>query len=453
MGVRMNPGLSSAGIDPSTVEQLIQVQKAPIESAKKKKEGIETNKKEYEKFQGLLGGLDTTLSGLKTRLDFYKLKLESSHPDILDGSVSPGALLGNYEFEVRGLARTSKELAVGFPDKDSTPVGFGYMQIQRDDMEDPVEITIDPGMTLSKVAQAINDSKSGVKAMVINTKLTDEPFRLLVISEKSGREAKVNIDPDTTFLEFKEQVRGQNLDVLFEDVHVTDVQNRLTELIDGVALDVKKAEPGTKIEVKVNFDLDKTLEGIKGFVEKYNEVAKYINDQFQKQPDGRYGPLIGESALKSVMRGLQETLYGKPSSSGGKYSNLADIGITTEPKTGLLKLDETKVKQSLSDDYDSVAGLFIRSESSNGIADSLAQKLRSFRDPGSGAVKTRISGFEKQIQAQDKEIERQTRLADAKENQIRRQFGALSGTLSNLKSQGEFLKAKLGGGTGGSGAS
>lgn len=447
----MNPGLAAAGIDPNTVEQLIQVQKAPIESAKKKKDGIEANKKEFEKFQGLLGGLDTSLSGLKTRLDFYKLKLESSHPDIIDGSVSPGALIGNYEFEVRGLARTSKELALGFPDKDSTPVGFGYMQIQREDMEDPVEITIDPGMTLAKVAQAINDTKSGVKAMVINTKLTDEPFRLLVISEKSGREARVNIDPDTTFLEFKEQVRGQNLDVLFEDVHVTDVQNRLTELIDGVALDVKKSEPGTKIDVKVNFDLDKTFEGIKGFVDKYNEIAKYVNDQFQKQSDGSYGPLVGESALKSVMRGMQETLYGKPATSGGKFSNLADIGITTESKTGLLKLDESKVKQSLSDDYDSVAGLFIRSETSTGIADSLAQKLRSFRDPGSGAVKTRISGFEKQIQTQDKEIERQTRLADAKENQIRRQFGALSGTLSNLKNQGEFLKAKLGGG-GGSGA-
>jgi flagellar hook-associated protein 2 len=452
MGIRMNPGLAVAGIDPSTIEQLIQVQKAPIESAKKKKEGIESNKKEFEKFQGLLGGLDTSLSGLKTRLDFYKLKLESSHPDIIDGSVSPGALIGNYEFEVRGLARTSKELALGFPDKDSTPVGFGYMQIQREDMEDPVEITIDPGMTLAKVAQAINDTQSGVKAMVINTKLTDEPFRLLVISEKSGREARVNIDPDTTFLEFKEQVRGQNLDVLFEDVHVTDVQNRLTELIDGVALDVKKSEPGTKIDVKVNFDLDKTFEGVKGFVDKYNEIAKYVNDQFQKQSDGSYGPLIGESALKSVMRGMQETLYGKPATSGGKFSNLADIGITTESKTGLLKMEESKVKQSLSDDYDSVAGLFIRSETSTGIADTLAQKLRSFRDPGSGAVKTRISGFEKQIQTQDKEIERQTRLADAKENQIRRQFGALSGTLSNLKSQGEFLKAKLGGG-GGSGAS
>jgi len=262
MGIRMNPGLAAAGLDPKMVEQLIDVQKIPIDSAKKKKDKVDATKKEFEKFQGMLSGLDATLNGLKTKTDFYKLKLDSSHPDILDGTVAPGALLGNYEFEVRGLARTSKELAIGFPDKDQTPVGFGYMQIQRDDQEEPFDITIEPGMTLSKVAQKINDSKAGVRAMVINTKLSDDPYRLLVISEKSGREAKVNIDPDTTFLEFHEQVRGQNLDVLFEDVRVTDVQNKLTELIDGVALDVKKAEPGTKVEIKVNFDMDKTLEGI-----------------------------------------------------------------------------------------------------------------------------------------------------------------------------------------------
>jgi flagellar hook-associated protein 2 len=212
---------------------------------------------------------------------------------------------------------------------------------------------------------------------------------------------------------------------------------------------VKKAEPGTKIEVKVNFDMEKTHEGIKAFVDKYNEVAKYINDQYQKQPDGKYGPLVGESSIKMVMRGLQETLYGKPASEGQKFANLADIGITTESKTGLLKMDDAKVKQSLSDDYESVAQLFIRSETSQGMADALAQKLRSFRDPGSGVVKTRISGFDRQMQAQDKEIARQTRLAEAKENQIRRQFGTLSGTLSSLKNQGDFLKAKMGGGGGG----
>ena len=42
------------------------------------------------------------------------MKVESSHPDILDGEVQGYTIPGNYEFEVRGLAKNEKELAYGF---------------------------------------------------------------------------------------------------------------------------------------------------------------------------------------------------------------------------------------------------------------------------------------------------------------------------------------------------
>ena len=67
-------------------------------------------------------------SCFKTKTDFYKLKVDSSHPDILEGAITGFAALGTYEFEVRGMARTEKELAFGFPDKDQTPVGLSAMK-------------------------------------------------------------------------------------------------------------------------------------------------------------------------------------------------------------------------------------------------------------------------------------------------------------------------------------
>src|SRR5262249_23108860 len=155
-----------------------------------------------------------------------------------------------------------------FPDKDKTPVGFGYMQIERED-KSPAELVVEPGATLDDVAKQINDLGAGVRATVINTKFSPDSFRLLVVSEKSGAEAKIHIDEDTTFLEFKEQVTGRNLDVLFEDVPVTDDKNVLDELVDGVKFTVKRAEPGTRVQVSINYDPDKTVDGIKSFVDKY----------------------------------------------------------------------------------------------------------------------------------------------------------------------------------------
>lgn len=444
MGIKFNPGLKAAGVDPSMVEKLIEVQKAPVEAAKRRREKIVEEKGQVELLANMLSELDVSLNGLKTAYDFYKLTLDSSHPDIVDGTVSAGALLGTYEMEVRALARSEKELAFGFPDKDETPVGFGYMSIERDDGEE-VLIEVQPDTNLQDLANQINSSEAGVKAMVINTKYYPDAYRLLVVSEESGKEAKVLIDEDTTFLEFKEQVTGRNLDILFEDVPVTDEDNILNELIDGVSLNIRRSEPGTRVQISVVHDIDATVEGIKGFVDKYNQIAQFINQQFVEDPKtGQYGILSGDASIKYVMRQLQSAMVSVPNG-GNKFNTLSEIGITTNSKSGELELNESKVRDALTEDYDNVAQLFIRSKKSIGIAETLAQKLKNFRDPGYGTVKSRIRALDRIIKSQDQDIERRERQLESKEQAIKRRFTALESTLASLKGQSDFLKSRFGG--------
>lgn len=448
MGIRM-PGMAS-GIDPKMVDSLIQVEKLPVETAKKRRDTLMEDKKEYDKLSSALNELDSALNGLKTRGDFNRLKVDSSNPDIIDGQAVATALPGSYEFEVRALARSEKELAFGFPDRDQTPVGFGYMQIERED-GDPLEVTIEPDSTLNDVARQINDLEAGLRAMVVNTKYEPDSYRLLVISEKSGKESMINIDPDTTFLEFKEQVAGRNLDVLFEDVPVTNTENKLDELIDGVTFEVKRSEPGTRVQVNIGYDVETTVESIATFVEKYNGIAQFVHQQFQVDPETqKAGRLSADSSLRQVMRSLQSGLLNLQSS-GSKYQNLADIGITTNPKTGELKMDDAKVKAALAEDYEGVAGLFTQSANSAGIATKLADSIKAFRDPSSGVVKSRQRTFDTMIKNQDQEIERRQRLMEQKEQQIRRKFSALENQMANIQSQGSFLAARFGGGGGGGG--
>ena len=442
MGIKFRPGLESVGIDGGMVEKLLEAQKIPVESAKKRRDKVEAEKLEVEKFASFLSDLDQSLNSLKTRYDFYKLKLDSSHPDIVDGTVASGALLGNWELEVRAMARSEKELAYGFPDKDTTPVGFGYMLIDRENA-DPIEVVVEPGTTLSGLAIQINEQDSGVKAMVINTKYKPDPFRLLVISEKSGKEEKLIIDEDTTFLEFKEQVTGRNLDVVFEDVPVTDEDNMLDELLDDVTLNIRRSEPGTRVQVSVVHDIEATFENIKSFVDSYNEVSGFVADQYVENPEtGKLGLLANDSAVKMAMRQLQTSIVGLPRG-GESFNSLAEIGITTDPKTGLLNMDEAKVKKSLTDDYDSVARLFIRSSNNVGVAEVMSQKLKNFRDPVTGLIKTRIKGLETMIGNQDQEIERRERQLESSQATLKRRFDSLEGTLAELKSQGDFLKARF----------
>ena len=262
MGVRVNTG---SGIDPGLVNKLIELERQPIKQLETRKKVVEDDRKSFREFTQLVSTLGQSLNSLRNPSDFRKLKAESSNPDLLDGTVDNSAVPGSYELEVRHLAKTQKLLAEGFPDKDSTPVGFGYMTIELDD-GNTFDVDIDPdASTLQDVARSINEANAGCKAVIINTKenLEDpdaDSFRLLVISEKSGKAGKVFIDPDTTYLEFKEQMTGRNLEMLFEDVMVYDEDNTVEGLIPGLVINAKRAEPGTKVTLKIDFDVDQTLE-------------------------------------------------------------------------------------------------------------------------------------------------------------------------------------------------
>jgi len=444
MGVRVNTG---SGIDPGLVNKLIELERQPIKQLETRKKVVEEDRKSFREFTQLVSALGQSLNSLRNPSDFRKLKAESSNPDLLDGTVDNSAVPGSYELEVRHLAKTQKLLAEGFPDKDSTPVGFGYMTIELDD-GNTFDVDIDPdASTLQDVARSINEANAGCKAVIINTKenLEDpdaDSFRLLVISEKSGKAGKVFIDPDTTYLEFKEQMTGRNLEMLFEDVMVYDEDNTVEGLIPGLVINAKRSEPGTKVTLKIDFDVDQTLESITNFVDAYNRVTEFIDKQFQIDPQtNRAGALSKDSTLKQLQRNLQSSIQYQ---GNGKFRNLAQLGITSDPKSGALKIDATKVKQALSEDYESVAELFVQTEKGAGFGTRMSDTVRNAQNQQTGVLGSKEREYKRTLETFDDDIIRKERAASQRAEGIKRKFAALEGLINGMNSQGQALAARLG---------
>ena len=180
---------------------------------------------------------------------------------------------------------------------------------------------------------------------------------------------------------------------------------RSNELVDGVTFHVKRAEPGTRVQVSITYDMDKSLQGIKDFVNKFNEIVKFANEQSKSPKDGEPGKLSGDGSVRQIMRGLQGALF-PTGESNTKYHTLSEVGITTNPKTGELVMDEAKVRGALTEDYEAVAQLFIRTKFGDGLGERIAEKLKSYRDPSQGVVRSRLRGLDQIIESQDKDIAR-----------------------------------------------
>lgn len=429
-------------------DQIAEAQKQPLEVAKQRTEKLRTEKNEFDSFANMVGDLGKSLDGLRDTKAFNKLSINSSHPDILNAELNGLAELGSYEFEVKDIARSGKQLAAGFASLDEK-VGFGHMSIERDGLSD-LDIMIDPGSTLQDVANKINASGGELKASIVNTGVSDEPFRLMVSNAKTGALSKINIDPDTTFMDFKEHVAGNDLSLNFEDLDINRASNSFKDLINGVTFDAKRAQPGTKVRIDVNHDIDSTVAGIKSFTDNYNKIAGYVADQSKVDPNTKKagGALAGDSSLRSAMRQLQ-TKIGSSIATDGPYKSLSEVGITTDPFSGQLKLDETKLKNALANDYSGVSKLFAKTEGGDGIAEKLSQTVKALQDPQHGVIKTKTKALDKIIQDQDKQIEKQTERLEQKEANMRRSFNALEAKMAAASAQQDALSARFGGGAGG----
>lgn len=445
-GIRFNTG---SGIDPKMVDKLIELEQKPIKDLETKKKKVEDEKKLYSDLRGMVTALGTAATGFRTRTDFVKLKLTSSHDDIIDGSVDNSVPVGTYEVEVKQLARSQKMLTQSFPDQNDSPVGFGYMTIETED--DVFDVDIDPDhSTLQEVAATINGLGKGVKALVLNTKENledpgEDAFRLLVINEKSGKQANVYIDPDTTYLDFDEHVKGQNLEMLFEDVDVYNDTNKVNDLIKGMALTAKKSEPGTKVYLTVEYDVDKTMKGVKEFIDAYNKVNEFLDKQFRfDSSTGHAGPLSKENNLRALRRSLQRSLQFDVSSNT-KYRVLSEAGISTDSKTGALKYDESKLKQALTDKYEEVVKLFAQSDDALGLGVRVSDAVRQTGDPQSGVFPSKDREYRKIVDNIDKNIANKQRLADQRAEGIKKKFTSLQQTLNNFRGQSQAMQAQLGG--------
>ena len=120
------------------------------------------------------------------------------------------------------------------------------------------------------------------------------------------------------------------------------------------------------------------------------------------------------------------------------------MGITTNAKTGELKLDESKLKASLATDYDGVMKLFTRDEYGDGVFARLGDVIRQMKDPTGGPLNSRVKTLDRQIRDQDRQIETKAERLEQRRETLERQFAAVNSRLADLESQGAAMNARFG---------
>lgn len=377
---------------------------------------------------------------------FANHKFVSSDTNVIDGAVDPEKVVtGDWQIEVVQLAQKPGAISNGFPDKDKTQLGVGYLRFETTEGRKDVYIS-QSNNTLQGVANAINSSNVGLRAQVMNdAKDADNPFRLMVTGMATGKGNEVEfpkiymLDGDRDVF-FEESRPAQNAIVKMDGFQMEIPENKLEDVIPGVSLDLKSTAPGRAINLSVKEDHEKITGKIKEFVDSYNAALQFIQDQHKLQKDKRtgkerLGPLGGDSLVRSTESALRRVIMAPQLGTGSTIGRIAELGIEFG-RNGTLSYSEEKFQKKLNADPRMVAN-FLRGDGfATGFIPTLKREISNLTNSAFGPLANRKRGLTDKINQIDRRIDMKERQLEKKEEQLRSKFADLESKMSNLQSQG-----------------
>jgi flagellar hook-associated protein 2 len=146
--------------------------------------------------------------------------------------------------------------------------------------------------------------------------------------------------------------------------------NTIDDVFAGVTLSLFKAEVGTTVTLDVERDLNQIKSAIVDFVDAYNELRGFINQQslteVPEEDETGAGVLAGTSALSEIRARLSAAAGAAVDGDDPTFAVLAQIGITFRSASQLadpllastLEIDEAKLDEALLNQTDAVRQLF-----------------------------------------------------------------------------------------------
>ena len=450
-------GSIGTGLPKDIVQQIMAAERLSVNKMEERKVKIDEKAALVNQLSGLVGEMKNNIFLNNNTRGLRELKVETDERFV---SVTPDKALarpGSYQFEVIQLARKSSAITNGLPDKDKTSVGVGFIQYELPN-GDNKDVYIDSdNSTLEDIARLINsDDSNGMRANVINDNSgSDTPWKMIISLEDTGDEKRANFPAfylldgwEDLYLE--EEREAQDAKVKLDGFEMELPENKTSELIPGLTINLKKAAPGEEFPIIITEDTEAVTAKIKEIVDKINSVLEFIIKQ--NDIDGNSdtsNTLGGDIVLQTLESRIRNTIFTPIETSFGP-KRFGDLGVEFQ-RSGLLRLDEKKFNAALSENYVAASQLLTGYFDSDGVKkpgflNKLEDTIDTILRRPDGLLMAKKRGFKSQLNTLDRSISDRERMLEQKEQMLKMRFSKLEETVAKLKAQGNSLGSMGAGG-------
>lgn len=422
-------------IDPAaTAMQLVAIERKNMDALlKKQMDGIKGQQSALSTLNTKLSTFQTMLKDLNKASNLQAQKATMSQDGVMTVTSNGKASSGQYNFFVEQLAQSHQ---VGFSlDSETSPLpADGVFSLTVKGKTIDIDLaTLPAGSTVKDLVSKINDAKDnpGVKATLVRT---DGRVNMVLTSKDSGLEnaISVNYGGDATnslgaaisgktditkAQDAKLRMGGDN------PLTITSASNKIENVVDGLTLQLTKAQKSGDAPLLVNIEQDKeaVTGSLKKFVESYNELVDELAKMTSSDPKAP-GALSSDSGVRSLKSVLSNSVRDLPNG-----LSLSSLGIKTD-KAGKLSFSETDFNKALDKDPELLGKALLGD-------DGLLKRMSDSLDPYTkrdGALKGRKTGLEASEKRIKERMDALDRRMDSAYKRYLNQFSTMNQMLQTM---------------------
>lgn len=437
------------------LDSLTAAEKATLTPITKQQSSYTAKLSGYGTMKSALEAFQTANTAL-SKADLFTATSTTSSSTAFSATTTGNAIAGKYTISVTQLAQ-AQTLTSNTTQKDSKAAiatSDSVLTIQQGGDKKPITIDISAAnSSLTGIRDAINNAKAGVSASVIN--VGNGEYRLSITANDTGKDngMTLSITGDDALKSFMgydgtsggmtESVNAQNAKLTVNNVAIENSSNTISDALEDITLNLNDVTSGNQT-LTITQDNSKAQDAVKAWVTAYNALqdtfgtlTKYTSvDPGSDAQDTSNGALIGDSTLRTIQTQLKSVLSNTLSSSS--YKTLAQIGVTTDPSTGKLELDEKKLTEALKKDSAGVGTLIVGDGKKTGITTAVGSNLTSWLST-TGIIQAAKDGVSKTLNKLTKEYNTASDLIDQKVARYKAQFTQLDVLMSSLNNTSSYL--------------
>jgi len=359
---------------------------------------------------------------------------------------------GSY-FVIRVDADTFKLAATASDAEGGTAIDLSSSGNDLQTFKIAEEVELSAGADITDIVTAINAGSSLGTASLIDRGAAAGSSRYVVAVEgSSGADNAFSIDTTASsgvYAKFTNTQDASNAQVTINGVSILRDSNVIDDVINGVTLNLSGISSSSG-SVSIGLDSVPVAQKIRDLVTIYNEVESMFDAMMTADDTSEFGGVFSGDGSVRMMRATVRSLMISPSSTpSDSLTYLSDIGISIS-KTGSFEIDETRLSNALSNNFEEVVQLFSANtnnqsnfgEADRGIAGDAIVQLNSIlgRD---GTILTSSSRIEKSVDDYGEQLEELDRRMKQVYDRYLAQFTAMETAIDKINSTKDYLTTAL----------